>query len=146
MAADSYSLTISRIFQAPRARVFEAWMNPADLKKWWHMSTDATTPVAEVDLRVGGRYTLAMTAPGSDQVMALGGKFLIVDPPALLEYTWAWEDAENEPESTVRVEFKDLGQATEVVITHGVFVSEERRQQHLDGWQGCMDQLDALLL
>ena len=120
-------------------------MNPADLKKWWHMSTDATTPVAEVDLRVGGRYTLAMTAPGSDQVMALGGKFLIVDPPALLEYTWAWEDAENEPESTVRVEFKDLGQATEVVITHGVFVSEERRQQHLDGWQGCMDQLDALL-
>lgn len=145
MAADSYSLTISRIFQAPRARLFEAWMNPEDLKKWWHMSLDATTPIAEVDLRVGGRYTLGMTAPDSDEVMALVGKFLIVEPPELLEYTWAWEGAENEPVSTVRVEFKDLGQSTEVVITHGVFVSEQRRQQHIDGWQGCMDQLDPIL-
>ena len=145
MTSGNFSLHISRIFQAPRDQVFRAWMNPADLIKWWHMSADASTPIAEVNLRVGGRYTLGMTAPGSDQVMALGGEFLIVKPPELLEYTWAWEDAENEPESTVRVEFKDLGQSTEVVITHGVFGSEQRRQQHIDGWQGCMDQLDALL-
>jgi len=145
MTTGDFSLHISRIFQAPRDRVFKAWMDPVDLKKWWHMSIEATTPIAEVDLRVGGRYRLGMTAPDSGQVMAIGGEFLIVEPPELLEYTWAWEDAENEPESTVRVEFKDLGQSTEVVITHGVFVSEQRRQQHIDGWQGCMDQLDAIL-
>ena len=146
MAAENYSLKISRTFQAPRARVFEAWMNPADLKNWWHMSADATTPIAEVDLRVGGHYRLGMTLPGSDEAIMLGGEFLRVEPPELLEYTWAWENAGDEPESTVLVEFKDLGQSTEVVITHGVFVSEQRKQEHLGGWQGCMDQLDKILL
>ena len=52
---------------------------------------------------------------------------------------------EEEPESTVTVEFRDLGDATEVVINHGRFQSEERRQSHIDGWHGLMKQLDGIL-
>ena len=144
MTAKTYTINISRTFQAPQARVFEAWMNPADLTKWWHMSEDATTPIAEVDLRVGGRYRLGMTLPGNDEVMALGGEFLTINPNELLEYTWAWEDA-GEAETKVRVEFIDHGETTEVVITHGPFDSEERKEQHLGGWHGCMALLDPIL-
>ena len=145
MTLPQFSLDIKRVFQAPRERVYQAWMRPEDLQQWWHMSADATTPFAEVDLRVGGRYRLGMTPPGSDELFVVTGTFIEIVPPERLVYTWSWENVEEEPESTVTVEFRDLGDATEVVINHGRFQSEERRQSHIDGWHGLMKQLDGIL-
>ena len=145
MSPPAFSLDVSRVFNAPRERVYQAWMRPADLEQWWHMSADATTPFAEVDLRVGGTYRLGMTPPGGDDLFVVAGTFIEIVPPEKLVYTWRWENMEEEPESTVTVEVRDLGQSTEVVINHGRFESEERRQSHIDGWHGCMNQLEILL-
>ena len=55
------------------------------------LGPDWTTPWVEVDLRVGGRYRLAMCAPGAADTRVVGGEYLQVDPPGRLVYTWAWE-------------------------------------------------------
>ena len=44
-------------------------------------------------------------------------------------------------ETLVTVEFHDLGAATEVVVTHELFPSEAARDQHQQGWSGCLDHL-----
>ena len=73
MSPPAFSLDVSRVFNAPRERVYQAWMRPEDLEQWWHMSADATTPFAEVDLRVGGHYRLGMKPPGSDDLFVVAG-------------------------------------------------------------------------
>lgn len=100
-------LVLSRTFAAPRERVFRAWTDPAILKKWWAAGPGFTPTVAEVDLRVGGRYRLGMRAPdqGADYIVA--GTYREVQRPARLVYTWAWEGTAG-PETLVTVEFHAL--------------------------------------
>ena len=56
-------LRMNRTFNAPREKVFQAWTQPEYLRNWWGMSAGYTAPIVEVDLRVGGRYRLAMQPP-----------------------------------------------------------------------------------
>src|SRR5215204_6352351 len=56
-------LRVSRRFDAPRERVFDAWTNPDVLRSWWAAGPDWKTPTAEVDARPGGSYRLSMEDP-----------------------------------------------------------------------------------
>src|SRR5512143_766237 len=55
----SGELVITRIFNAPRERVWKAWTDPEHLKKWWGPKT-FTCPAAKMDFRVGGKYLFCM--------------------------------------------------------------------------------------
>ena len=135
-------LRIKRTFAAARDKVFLAWTDPEELRKWWGIEESYTTPIAEVDLRLGGRYRLGMKAPDGDEVLIVGGTYLEIEPPERLVYTWAWESAgPGAPETLVEVEFRDLGGSTEVVLTHQRFPNRDSRKLHLDGWVGCLEQL-----
>ena len=61
-------LRIERTFAAPAEAVFEAWTTPEVLRRWLHADPSWDTPVAEVDLRVGGTVRIVMRDPqtGSD--------------------------------------------------------------------------------
>lgn len=56
-------LVIRRTIDAPRQKVFDAWTRPEHLRKWWRANPAMSTEIAEVDLRVGGRFRLGMKAP-----------------------------------------------------------------------------------
>jgi len=47
---------ITKTIAAPRDLVFKAWTEPERLKQWWGVEESFSTPIAEVDLRPGGRY------------------------------------------------------------------------------------------
>src|SRR2546422_7814419 len=83
------TVRLQRTFQAPREKVFQAWTRPEDLKRW-SAPGDLTTPVAEVDLRVGGRYRIDMRAPDGT-LHRVTGTYREVDPPNRLVYTWQGE-------------------------------------------------------
>src|SRR5437660_792412 len=59
-------LVITRTFNAPRAAVWKAWTDPAEVVKWWGPK-DFTSPAAKVDLRVGGKYLYCMHGPAGSQ-------------------------------------------------------------------------------
>ncbi len=142
-------LRLSRRFDAPRERVFEAWTNPVVLKDWWHAGPEWDTPEAEVDLRPGGSYRLAMRDPASGHTHTLVGEYREVQPPERLVYTWTWESNPEEMRgsqgSLVTVEFVEDGDATNVEITHSGFASEEIRDLHAHGWEACLANLERLL-
>ena len=137
-------LRVERTYDAPPDRVFEAWTSPELLRRWWAAQPDWTSPEAEVDLRVGGRFRLAMRNTNGE-THAVSGVYTEVDPPARLAYTWAWEELDH-PESRVTVEFREDDGATTVVITHAGLANDAEREQHGHGWHGCLDNLGRRVL
>jgi uncharacterized protein YndB with AHSA1/START domain len=137
------TLQLRRAIRATPARVFQAWTTPAEMKKW-KAPGDLSVAVAEVDLRVGGRYRVHMRAPDGTE-HRVGGTYRVVDPPRKLVYTWLWDTNPDMGETVVTVEFRDLGGSTEVVLTHELFPTEADRKEHEMGWTGSFEKLDALL-
>jgi uncharacterized protein YndB with AHSA1/START domain len=138
------TLHLSRTIAAPREAVFRAWTSPEALKRWWG-PPGYETPEVEVDLRVGGRYRLAMRKGPTGELFYLSGTYREVEPPARLVYSWRWESEAEEEETLVTVEFLARGPSTEVRLTHERFVTEEARDEHRRGWGGCLDRLAAAL-
>lgn len=139
------SLVVTRTYPAPREKVFRAWTEPEELKKWWAAGPGFTTTIAEVDLRVGGKYRLGMKPPDQEVVHIVGGVYREVQRPSRLVYTWRWEDGDGS-ETLVTVEFHDKGSSTDVILTHEGFASQESRDQHAHGWAGCLDSLERLMV
>lgn len=139
-------LQIHRTYRASRARVFRAWTEPEQLKKWFAVAEGFITPIAEVDLQIGGKYRLGMQPPGDDGVLIVGGIYRLISPPEKLVFTWRWETpSADEPETLVTVEFHERDNATEVVLKHELFTDIGQREKHREGWEGCLNQLERLI-
>lgn len=144
------TLNMNKTINAPLERVFAAWTEPELLQKWWGAHESFSAPIAEVDLRVGGKYRLGMLEPGKDAPYVCYGFYREVTPPEKLVFTWTWEmmpgdDSGFTPaETLVTVEFIDKGGSTEVVLTHEQFTDEHMRDEHQGGWGGCLDGLERL--
>lgn len=134
------SLRIERSYDAAPEEVFDAWTTPEVLRRWWAVHPDGSTPVAEVDLREGGRYRLSMEGPDGER-HTVRGEYSEVDRPHRLVYSWQWElDAGGlGPASTVTVEFRAEGERTRVVLEHTGLPDAASRDRHAQGWAACMD-------
>jgi uncharacterized protein YndB with AHSA1/START domain len=132
-------LRLSRRFAAAPERVFEAWTNPAVLRRWWAAHPDWDSPAAEADARTGGRYRLSMTDTSSGETRTVAGEYTVVERPRRLVYTWRWEGMPNE--TLVTVEFHADGDGTRVELHQAGFPDAHDRDMHADGWGGCLDNL-----
>ncbi len=138
------TLQLTRTFAAPREKVFRAWTDPEEVKKWFH-PPGYETPSAEIDLRVGGKYRLGMRKLPDGEVFYLSGTYREVRRPERLVYTWQWEAEPELGATLVTVEFHDRGGSTEIVLTHELFPTEKARQEHEQGWSGGLDNLGKIL-
>jgi uncharacterized protein YndB with AHSA1/START domain len=134
---------IIRIIDAPREEVFRAWTEPEQIRQWWGPG-EFTCPEAEVDLRAGGRYRLAMK-PVHGEPFIVSGTYREVEPPVRLVYTWRWESgpAADGSESLVTVEFNDDGERTELVLIHSDFPEAHGPAPYRMGWEGGLDKFGA---
>lgn len=63
---ENKKIVISRVFDAPREKVWHAWTHSDMVKKWWGPK-DFTAPSVSIDLQVGGKYIYAMHGPKGSQ-------------------------------------------------------------------------------
>jgi uncharacterized protein YndB with AHSA1/START domain len=82
---------IERTFAARAEEVFEAWTSPEVMRRWFHVAPDWDTPLAEVDLRVGGTVRIVMRRPDGTQAGARG-EYTLIDRPRRLVMTWTFDD------------------------------------------------------
>jgi|HubBroStandDraft_6_1064221.scaffolds.fasta_scaffold05776_2 uncharacterized protein YndB with AHSA1/START domain len=88
-------ITITRIYDAPRELVFNAWIEPARLARWWGPKV-FTNPVCEADARVGGAWRIVMRGPdGTDY--PCGGVYREIVPPQRLVFTNIATDKDGKP-------------------------------------------------
>ncbi|MGH3071667.1 MAG: SRPBCC family protein [Gaiellaceae bacterium] len=139
-------LRLVRTFDAPAQAVFAAWTSPEVLRRWWPAGADWDTPVAEVDVRVGGRLRLVMRSPGGEEFGG-SGEFLEIAPPQRLVFSWAWDGHEgHEGTQVVEVEFREQEDGTTTVtLTNSGLRDDESRRSHREGWEASFDNLDRAL-
>ena len=149
-----FTLEIRRTFAAPREKVFAAWARREQLEQW--MCRDVAEHVVihhEQDIRTGGQYLMEVRDPGKGETYWGRGVYREVKPPEKIVFTWSWtkdtpEGAQlhpDSPDTLVTVEFFSRGNSTEVVLTHSVFTSAKDRDEHNQGWNGCLDILAKVL-
>lgn len=159
---------ITRQFPISREEVFSAWTEP-ELFRQWFTPPGGISPSAELDVRPGGKYRITMKPPhGLPGPIYVLGAYLEVLPPERLVYTFGWElpsledlrgyaglreledvdrrlrDLEN-VDSRVTVQFRDLGDSTEVSVTHERLATQNLRAFHLWGWKSSLDKLAGLV-
>lgn len=141
------SLRVERTFDASVEEVFDAWTNPEVLRRWWKPNPAWVTPLAEVDLRVGGRYRVGMEDPENGTKHTAAGEYSEVSRPTRLVYSWQWEQGGGQSGhvSTVTVDFHAEGQRTTVVLEHTGLESPESRDSHTQGWVGILQTLQMHL-
>lgn len=86
--AAQYALSLTRLIDAPRTRVFRAWTEPELLKQWWGPH-GMTTPECEMQLWVGGLFRTLMQAPDGTQYPTQG-VFLEILAPQRIVFTDAF--------------------------------------------------------
>jgi uncharacterized protein YndB with AHSA1/START domain len=131
---------VAEIAASPDA-VFRALTNPAELAQWWGAEGVYRTERWEVDLRPGGKWISyiaipdggAMSDPRTPEAQTVGGEYITVDPPRLLEYTWSpsWDGF---AVSTVRCEIEPTATGSRLTLVHTGFVTADMAKGHGEGW------------
>jgi uncharacterized protein YndB with AHSA1/START domain len=132
---------VADIAATPEA-VFRALTNPTELAQWWGAEGVYRTERWEVDLRPGGKWKSYIAAPDGAEMsdprtpepQTVGGEYITVDPPRVLEYTWSpsWDGF---AVSTVRCEIEPTESGSRLTVIHSGFGGrEEMSKSHAEGW------------
>ena len=163
MAAATKPFVISRIFDAPRERVWKAWTEVEQMKQWWGPK-GFTVVHCNVDLRPGGKGLYCLRAPDGSEMW---GRFVYREIVKSERLVWinAFSDKDGglsthpmnpgwPREMLTTVTFKDLGGKTELTIewipVDGSTESElgtfdKGRDSMKGGWTGTLDQFNGYL-
>lgn len=138
-------LVITRQFDAPRERVFDAWTQNEHMRVW-SCPRDFTVTFADGDLRPGGAFRSGMRAPDGIEHIVVG-EYREIDPPSRLVFThqWEYEGGRRSPETRVVVELADEGGGTHMTFTQTGFESKESSDGHEGGWSEAFDNLQTYL-
>ncbi len=143
-------LVITRIIDAPREKIFQAWTQPELLKQWF-APKPWTTPIAELDVRPGGSSLIVMRGPDGAEFPNRGVYLEVVPNERLVftnAYIKAWEPSEK-PFMTVIISLEDLAGKTRYTarVLHWTVADREAHEKmgFHQGWSQCADQLTTLL-
>jgi uncharacterized protein YndB with AHSA1/START domain len=147
-------LQVTRLFDAPREQVFQAWTDPNQFQQWFSRAAceGAAVQSVKIDARVGGKYRIQTRRPDGEYFTTVG-VYREVKPPERLVFTWQFEKdgsgtefGEVEPpEMLVTITFRARGEQTELTLTHEKFASQESRDRHNQGWGRCLDALETFV-
>ncbi|MBI2771160.1 MAG: SRPBCC family protein [Burkholderiales bacterium] len=135
---------VTRTFNAPARKVFEAWTQPELLKRWWAPKSMGVSLLScEADVRAGGSYRFEMGHEGT-KPMAFFGKYAEVIPGARL----VWTNEESADGAVTTVTFQEHDGKTQLAW-HELYPSKQALDEAMAGMESCMPeqfgQLDAVL-
>jgi len=137
------TIQIEEHFRASREKVFKAWTDPESLKKWFLAEDNVVVQDVSLELSVGGHYEIKVIYPGYAPT-PISGEFMKIRIPETLEYSWH-TPVLGEKKTKVEVHFSDLEKGSCIHLTHGEFATAEEMQLHIEGWKGCLTQLQTYL-
>lgn len=148
---------IEQIFNASRARVFDAWTRP-DLLAQWYAPHGCALHIEHIDVRTGGSYHMCVRDPSFGECWTIGTYVEVVRPERLV-FTAVIADAGGRPatpesqghdpawpaETVVRVTFAACGEQTVVTLEQDADEALAMRTGAHAGWLGMFDRLGAHL-
>ena len=143
--AQNISLEIKRFINAPRSRVYSAWTDPVELRKWFGPEKVRTNKLV-TDARVGGKFHWDLTTPEGEELTMLG-EYRELQHDRKVVFTWQWQNDDDWTEhvSVVTVELFDRDGGTELRLKHENLPNEASRDGHNGGWNSALDKLERFL-
>jgi uncharacterized protein YndB with AHSA1/START domain len=141
-----HQITITRVFDAPRQLVFEAWTDPDHLAEWFGPAGFETPrDTIEIDLRVGGRFNLLMVKRGGGMEYPLSYEIVeLVEPELLVLRSGPMPEVGLDHDTFTRVELADEAGRTRMTLTDGPY-PEEGGRGAAAGWEASFNKLAAVL-
>ena len=118
-------IVLSRVFDAPRELVFQAWTDPAHVTEWF-CPKGFTKTTHEIDLRVGGRWRFEMVAPDGtryDNRIA----YLEIRAPDLLVYDHGRDQDDDPTRFRVTITFDEQSDGKTVVTMRQLHPTKAQR-------------------
>ena len=137
-------ILITRDFDAPKHLIYQAWTTPELIRRWWSANRGEVT-VADVDLRVGGRWRWVMIAEGGFEV-GFHGEYHELVPDERIVCTEVYEGMpEVDAEALNTLTLAETGRRTTltILVRHK---NQEHRDMHINSGMeaGMQDALDLL--
>lgn len=133
-------LVLSRLLPASIDDVFAAWTDPSLMARWF-FAGEKWTVDARRDLRVGGEFSLVMQTEVGEKFIC-SGVYREITPPTRLVFSWTSYAV---TDTLVTVDLRAAGDATQLTLRHEGLVDAAIRQNHADGWFGCLRNLQIFL-
>jgi uncharacterized protein YndB with AHSA1/START domain len=139
----------SRVFDAPRSLVFDAWVDPRRLAQWWGPN-GFTNPVCDINVRPGGAIRIDMRGPDGT-VYPMSGTYREIVKPERLVFVSAALDAKGKPifEILNTITFADQGEKTKLTVHAKIISTTNNAEQYLKGmdagWKQSLERLAGLL-
>jgi uncharacterized protein YndB with AHSA1/START domain len=86
-------IVVTRVFDAPRRLVFDAYTKPELIKRWLLGPDGWSMPICEIDLRAGGKYRYVWRNDTDGSEMGMGGVYREVVPPERIVVTEIFDEA-----------------------------------------------------
>lgn len=134
-------LTVTKTIEAPAERVYDAWLDPAVARKFLFATEGGRIVRAEIDPKVGGRFT--MTDRRNVEDFEHVGEFVVLDRPKRIVFDF-WLPKFSEQRTRIEVDIVGRGSATEISLTHRD-VPPDQREKARNGWKTILDSLAAAL-
>jgi uncharacterized protein YndB with AHSA1/START domain len=141
----AHEITLTRVFDAPRRLVWDAWTQPDQLVRWWG-ARGWSTPLDTVtlDVRPGGVFRLTSVSEDGAE-MAMAAVFTEVEEPDRLVVEEVAEESWHEGATSV-VTFTDLGDGrTELTLRSTIHTSDAMRAPAEAGMAQSLDRLAEAL-
>lgn len=135
-------ILITREFNAPKHLIYQAWTTPELIKRWWSAKRGAVT-VADVDLRVGGRWRWVMEAEEGFEV-GFHGEYRELVPDEKIVCTEVFEGMPDGEALNTMTMAEAGGRTTlSLLVQHSC---QEHRDAHLNSGMesGMQDALDLM--
>jgi len=129
-------LRLTRVFDAPRRIVFEAWTKAEHLSKWF-APEPLTIPSCEVDLRPGGVFRLVMRTPEGIEY-PFEGSFLEVVAPERIVFTGTIHEGNT---TVTTITFTEHAGKTTLTAHQTYAFESDATRGAKEGWTRTLDQL-----
>jgi uncharacterized protein YndB with AHSA1/START domain len=136
------SLALQRHYPVAPEKVWRAWTDAEAVKRWWGPGPGEPVSLAELDVRVGGRFRIVFGGPDG-KMHECAGVYKEVVPNRKLVFTWHWPNSTPERVSVVTIVFQAVGKGTELRFKHEQLFDEKARDDHQRGWSASLDKLAA---
>jgi uncharacterized protein YndB with AHSA1/START domain len=158
MPAPTHDLMLTRLFDVPVDEAWKAWVEPSYVTRWWGPA-GFTSPMADLDVRVGGTSLVCMRAPAEygGQDMYNTWTYHEVVPGQRLGFSLEFTDAERtalpddaRPPGVPRavrhlITFEPSGdECTRVAVREFGYGTAEARDMSQVGMEQCLDKMAAL--
>ena len=141
---DKPALSIERHYAAAPEKVWRAWTDPQAVRRWWGPESGDPVSLAELDLRVGGRFRIVFGGPDGN-LHECAGLYKEVVSNRKLVFTWCWPRTTPDRVSLITILFQPAGGGTDLVFRHEQFHDEAARDGHKRGWTQTLGKLDEFL-